>query len=144
MACSVYDFGDRCFQFLAAPAQNLASPAGHLSLAPPSIHASRTTTLSRRQEQKFAALVEGLVVLGERARMTDCLKAVKEPRDRTERNVDGKTPSKVRQIGGKLPRVKSDWDMLKGPHGGGTGDGLPHARFSFLREVWSKYSLARC
>ena len=79
-----------------------------------------------------------MVVLGERANMTDCLKAVKKPRAHTKRYLDGKAPSKVWQIGGKLPRVKNVRDMLKGPHGGGTGDGLPHACISFLREVWSK------
>ena len=71
--------------------------------------------------------------------MIDFLKTVKEPRGHTKRYLDGQTPSKVWKIYGKLPRVKKDWDMLKEPHGGGTGDGLPHARVSFLRDVSSKY-----
>ena len=52
-----------------------------------------------------------MVVLGERADMTDCLKAVKKPRAHTKRYLDGKAPSKVWQIGGKLPRVKNVQDM---------------------------------
>ena len=82
--------------------------------------------------------MQGLGVRGELVKMTDCLKAVEEPRAHTKRYLDGKAPSKVWQIGGKLPRVKNVRDMLKGPHGGGTGDGLPHACISFLSEVWSK------
>ena len=75
--------------------------------------------------------------------MTDFLKAVEEPRAHTKLYLDGKTPLKVWKVGSKLPRVKKDWDMLKGPHGGGTGDGLAHARVSFLKAVSSKYYSAR-
>ena len=74
--------------------------------------------------------------------MIDFLKAVEEPRAHTKLYLDGKTPLKVWKVGSKLPRVKKDSDMLKGPHGGGTGDGLPHARAAFLKQVWAKYYLA--
>ena len=50
--------------------------------------------------------------------------------------------SQSRPIGGKLPRVNTDWKMLKGRHGGGTGDGLPHARLSFLKQVYLHYNLS--
>ena len=80
-----------------------------------------------------------MVVIEERANMTDCLTAVKKPRAHTKRYLDGKTPSKVWKVGGKLPVVKKDWDMLKRPHGGGSGKGLPHARVAFLKKVWAEY-----
>ena len=75
--------------------------------------------------------------------MTDFLKDLEEPDAHTKRYLDGKTPSKVWKVGGKLPRVKKDWDMLKGPHGGGSGDSLPHARVAFLKPVLAKYYSAR-
>ena len=87
-------------------------------------------------------MVQGFVVRGEWVKMTDFLKAVEEPRAHTKLYLDGKTPLKVWKVGSKLPRVKKHWDMLKGPHGGGTGDGLPHARAAFLKQVWAKYYLA--
>ena len=84
--------------------------------------------MTSKQEKKFAALVNGLTVNGEWVRMCHFLKAVGEPRGHTKRYLDGQTLSKCWKVGGKLPRVNTDWKMLKGPHGGGSGDGLPQAR----------------
>ena len=75
-----------------------------------------------------------------RLKVLEVLKAVKEPYRQTARYLNGKTPSKCwRQVGGKLNRINTDWKMLKGRHGGGSGDGLPHVRVSFLKAVWAKH-----
>ena len=83
--------------------------------------------------------MQSLVVRGGLVKMTDFLNAVEEPRAYTKRDHDGTTPSKVWEVGGKLPRVENDWDMLKGPRGGGTGGGLAHTRVAFLKQVWATY-----
>ena len=101
--------------FALLGSQNLATPTRPLLVATPSTHVSSSTTLSSRQEQKFASLVQGFVVRGEWVKMIDFLKAVEEPRAHTKLYLDGKTPLKVWKVGSKLPRVKKDWDMLKGP-----------------------------
>ena len=101
------------------------------------------STLSGKREKTFGALVKDLTVHGDCVGMSDFLKAVKEPRRHTKRYLDGKTPSKVWKLNGKLPRLQKDWKMLKGQHGGGTGDGLPHARVSFLKAVWAEYYSTR-
>ena len=59
--------------------------------------------------------MQSLVVRGGLVKMTDFLNAVEEPRAHTKLYLDGKTPLKVWKVGSKLPRVKKDWDMLKGP-----------------------------
>ena len=89
----------------------------------------------RRQEQKFAALVEGLSVQGDWVLMFAFLKAAQEPKGHTQRYLDGKTPSKCWKAGGKLPRVNTDWKILAGRHGGNTGEGMPHAHLSFLKAM---------
>ena len=73
---------------------------------------SNTTTLSSKQEKKFAALVDGLVVQGDWVGMSEFLKAVEEPRRHTKRHLDGKKPTKCWKVDGKLPRVNTDWKML--------------------------------
>ena len=120
---------------MAAPVQNLLTPVRRAVVAAP----SNATALSSTQERKFAALVHGLTIHGDWVGMSDFLKAVQEPRRHTKRYLDGKTPSKCWKVGGKLPRVNTDWKMLKGRHGGGSGDGLPHVRVSFLKAVWAKH-----
>ena len=88
----------------------------------------------RRQDKKFAALVDGLSVQGDCADVR-FLKGAQEPRGHTQRYLDGKTPSKCWKAGGKLPRVNTDWKILAGRHGGNTGEGMPHAHLSFLKAM---------
>ena len=45
------------------------------------------------------------------------------------------------KVGGKLPPVETDWKMLKGRHGDGSGEALSHVRASFLRRSLGKASL---
>ena len=120
---------------MAANVQNLRTPVRTAVVAAP----SNATALSSKQQRTFEALVHGLTAHGDWVGMSDFLKAVKEPVRHSKRCLDGKTPSKCWKVGGKLPRVNTDWKMLKGRHGGGIGDGLPHVRVSFLKAAWVKH-----
>ena len=74
--------------------------------------------------------------------MIDFLKAVEEPRAHTKLYLDGKTPLKVWKVGSKLPRVKRDWDMFKGPQAVGLATAChTHAPRSSNKSA-AKYYLA--
>ena len=56
-----------------------------------------------------------------------------------ERYITNKKGQRWLRDGGGRPRVNMEYKYKKGTHGGGTGNGILHARLSWLRFVYWKY-----
>lgn len=117
------------------PMATVAGPKPKLPLAPPALQ----PTLS--DDAKWEAISSRLTKhKTDWVRVVDFLDEVKVSRRHSMRFLDG-LHSQCWELGPRRrrPQVKTHYLKMKGAHGGGAGEGIPHARTSFLKQVFLKY-----